>query len=52
LHSHDVQSPVSGQQEVSCFGDDQNSDENDVWEVLQFDEDDEQYDDVSLHNFP
>ncbi|KAI8645982.1 MIR motif-containing protein [Parasitella parasitica] len=45
LHSHVVESPTSGQQEVSCFGNDNESDENDVWEVLQFDEDDEQYDD-------
>ncbi|CEP19426.1 hypothetical protein [Parasitella parasitica] len=45
LHSHEVKSPASDQQEVSCFGNDEESDENDVWEVLQFDEDDEQYDD-------
>lgn len=30
---------------MSLFGDDENTDENDVWEVLQYDEDDEQYDD-------
>lgn len=48
LHSHELESPVSGQQEVSCFGDDENSDDNDLWEVLQYDEDDEQYDDVSI----
>ncbi|CAO3684111.1 unnamed protein product [Rhizopus stolonifer] len=45
LHSHVIQSPVTGQQEVSGFGNDEETDENDVWEVLQFDEDDEQYDD-------
>ncbi|KAI7907936.1 MIR motif-containing protein [Cokeromyces recurvatus] len=45
LHSHDIISPVSGQQEVSCFGNDEYSDEGDVWKVLQYDEDDEQYDD-------
>ncbi|ORE09004.1 hypothetical protein BCV72DRAFT_288039 [Rhizopus microsporus var. microsporus] len=45
LHSHEVPSPASGQQEVSCFGDDENTDDNDVWKVQQFDEDDEQYDD-------
>ncbi|KAG2233152.1 MIR motif-containing protein [Thamnidium elegans] len=45
LHSHEVVSPVSGQQEVSCFGDDENTDENDIWIVEQYDQDDEQYDD-------
>ncbi|KAI8095087.1 MIR motif-containing protein [Gilbertella persicaria] len=45
LHSHGIESPVTGQQEVSCFGDDENSDENDIWEILQYDEDDERYDD-------
>ncbi|KAG0750527.1 hypothetical protein G6F57_000985 [Rhizopus arrhizus] len=45
LHTHGIQSPVSGQQEVSGFGDDETSDENDVWKVQQYNEDDEQYDD-------
>lgn len=49
LHSHEISSPVSGQQEVSCFGNDENTDDNDVWKVQQFDEDDEQYDDVSIN---
>lgn len=44
MHSHEIPSPITEQQEVSCFGDDENSDENDVWVVLQYDEDDEQYD--------
>ncbi|KAL9537073.1 hypothetical protein MBANPS3_012109 [Mucor bainieri] len=52
LHSHEVESPASGQQEVSCFGNDDESDENDVWKVLQFDEDDEQYDDFWRVNQP
>ncbi|KAG1337626.1 hypothetical protein G6F62_005841 [Rhizopus arrhizus] len=45
LHSHEIQSPVSGQQEVTGFGNDDTTDENDVWKVQQFDEDDDQYDD-------
>ncbi|KAG2198785.1 hypothetical protein INT47_010571 [Mucor saturninus] len=44
LHSHEIESPVSGQQEVSCFGNDDSTDENDVWRVEQYDQDDEQYD--------
>lgn len=52
LHSHEVESPVSGQQEVSCFGDDENSDENDLWRVEQYDQDDEQYDDFWRVNQP
>lgn len=46
LHSHEIKSPISGQQEVSCFGNDESTDENDVWRVEQYDQDDEQYDDV------
>lgn len=46
LHSHELQSPVSGQQEVSCFGNDESSDDNDVWVVERFNED--EGDDVSL----
>lgn len=44
LHSHpDVPSPVTEvQQEVSCFGDDFNSDENDAWIVEQWTCDDEE----------
>ncbi|KAI9265587.1 MIR motif-containing protein [Sporodiniella umbellata] len=45
LHSHEYQSPISGQQEVAGFGNDENTDDNDVWTVKQFDEDDDQYDD-------
>lgn len=33
LHSHKFPSPLSGNQEVSAFGDDQVSDHLDVWEV-------------------
>ncbi|KAI9364114.1 MIR motif-containing protein [Pilaira anomala] len=44
LHSHEVVSPVSGQQEVSCFGDDENTDENDMWRLEQFDNDEESED--------
>ncbi|KAI8097799.1 MIR motif-containing protein [Gilbertella persicaria] len=48
LHSHpDIPSPVTEQQEVTCFGDDFNSDENDEWIVEQWtfdDEENEQYD--------
>lgn len=44
LHSHaDVPSPVTEvQQEVSCYGDDFTSDENDVWIVEQWTCDDEE----------
>ncbi|KAI8343807.1 MIR motif-containing protein [Choanephora cucurbitarum] len=52
LHSHEIESPVSGQQEVSCFGDDENTDDNDLWEVLQYDEDDERYDDFWRVDIP
>jgi dolichyl-phosphate-mannose--protein O-mannosyl transferase len=45
LHSHELPSPITEQQEVSCFGDDENSDENDIWVVLQYDEDSEIYED-------
>uniref|UniRef100_A0AC35U0F8 Stromal cell-derived factor 2 n=1 Tax=Rhabditophanes sp. KR3021 TaxID=114890 RepID=A0AC35U0F8_9BILA len=34
LHSHDVQSPLSKQQEVSCFGKDGTGDSGDNWEVV------------------
>jgi len=34
LHSHEIESPVTGQQEVSCYGDDGEGDENDNWRVL------------------
>ena len=33
LHSHLHQSPLSGNQEVSCFGDDENSNVDDNWRV-------------------
>lgn len=33
LHSHLFQSPLSRQQEVSCFGDDNSSDTGDVWQL-------------------
>ncbi|KAI7838401.1 hypothetical protein COHA_007805 [Chlorella ohadii] len=33
LHSHLFASPLSNNQEVSCFGDDKNSDSGDVWRV-------------------
>ncbi|KAI8984303.1 MIR motif-containing protein [Mycotypha africana] len=52
LHSHNIESPVTGQQEVSCFGNDEQSDENDIWQVLQYDEDDEQYDNFWRVNQP
>ncbi|KAF7723732.1 hypothetical protein EC973_001708 [Apophysomyces ossiformis] len=46
LHSHPGHaSPVAGQQEVTCFGDDYTSDENDVWVVQKWDEDSDEYDD-------
>ncbi|KAG0170955.1 hypothetical protein DFQ28_009765 [Apophysomyces sp. BC1034] len=46
LHSHpDHESPVTGQQEVTCFGDDETSDENDIWVVAKWDEDSDEYDD-------
>ncbi|ORY93091.1 MIR motif-containing protein [Syncephalastrum racemosum] len=36
LHSHDFASPVTGQQEVTCFGSEEESDENDIWKVELF----------------
>ena len=36
LHSHLFQSPLSAQQEVSCFGSDTESDTGDVW-VIEWD---------------
>ena len=33
LHSHLFSSPLSNNQEVSCFGDDANTDSGDVWQV-------------------
>ncbi|KAL0076325.1 MIR motif-containing protein [Phycomyces blakesleeanus] len=44
LHSHEIPSPVSQQQEVSCFGSDNETDENDVWRVIKFYEDSDEYD--------
>lgn len=41
LHSHQFYSPLSNQQEVSCFGSDQDSDTGDEWEV--------QWDDKANH---
>jgi dolichyl-phosphate-mannose--protein O-mannosyl transferase len=49
LHSHpDFASPVTGLQEVTCFGDDYTSDEYDEWIVEQwtFDEDENEEFDV------
>ncbi|KXN70927.1 hypothetical protein CONCODRAFT_156065 [Conidiobolus coronatus NRRL 28638] len=37
LHSHDVKSPSSGQNEVSTYGTEQQSDENDIWIVEKAD---------------
>ena len=34
LHSHGIESPVTGQQEVSCYGEDGEGDENDNWVCL------------------
>ncbi|KAI9007898.1 MIR motif-containing protein [Phycomyces nitens] len=45
LHSHEIPSPVTEQQEVSCFGNDGESDNNDLWRVKKFYEDGEDYDD-------
>lgn len=43
LHSHpDICSPVTEQQEVTCFGDDENSDENDDWIVERWTFDEEE----------
>ncbi|KAK9808465.1 hypothetical protein WJX73_009004 [Symbiochloris irregularis] len=33
LHSHHFESPLSGQQEVSAFGSDTDSDDMDIWQV-------------------
>ncbi|KAI9252149.1 MIR motif-containing protein [Sporodiniella umbellata] len=48
LHTHpDITSPVTGQQEVSCYGDDSLTDENDEWVVEQWpfgDEENEEFD--------
>ncbi|KAI9493407.1 MIR motif-containing protein [Zychaea mexicana] len=37
LHSHpDIASPVTGQQEVTAFGSEEESDENDTWQLQAF----------------
>lgn len=37
LHSHpDILSPITEQQEITCYGDDYTSDENDEWVVEQW----------------
>lgn len=41
LHSHDIESPLSGQQEVSCYGDDECTDENDEWILERWIEEEE-----------
>ena len=49
LHSHlDIPSPVTPQQEVTCYGDDYTSDENDEWVIEQwtFDDDENEVFDV------
>mmetsp|Transcript_1583 Transcript_1583/g.3611 ORF Transcript_1583/g.3611 Transcript_1583/m.3611 type:complete len:179 (-) Transcript_1583:127-663(-) len=33
LHSHNFKSPLTNNQEVSCFGSDEQSDEGDLWKV-------------------
>jgi dolichyl-phosphate-mannose--protein O-mannosyl transferase len=46
LHSHpDIESPVTAQQEVTCWGNDSESDENDQWVVERWTIDEEQSDD-------
>ncbi|KAI8879005.1 hypothetical protein K501DRAFT_336375 [Backusella circina FSU 941] len=46
LHSHpDIASPVTEQQEVTCFGNDHESDRNDEWVVERWTLDEEQSDD-------
>lgn len=43
LHSHpDIPSPITEQQEVTCYGDDFTSDENDEWIVEQWTFDEEE----------
>lgn len=34
LHSHHFQSPLSGNQEISCYGEDGIGDSGDTWEVI------------------
>ncbi|KAI8377607.1 MIR motif-containing protein [Radiomyces spectabilis] len=48
LHSHEgFESPVTGQQEVTCFGNDYESDPNDHWRVEKWEyEEDDEGDDV------
>ncbi|KAI7861909.1 MIR motif-containing protein [Spinellus fusiger] len=49
LHSHGLPSPITEQQEVSCFGSDYESDINDIWRVTRFyGEEEESEDNVSL----
>ncbi|KAI9261509.1 MIR motif-containing protein [Phascolomyces articulosus] len=37
LHSHpDIESPVTSQQEVTAFGSEEESDENDIWQLQAF----------------
>ncbi|KAI8377651.1 MIR motif-containing protein [Radiomyces spectabilis] len=41
LHSHEIESPITGQQEVSGFGNDDESDDNDLWVLERLGEGDE-----------
>ncbi|KAI9473558.1 MAG: MIR motif-containing protein [Benjaminiella poitrasii] len=51
LHSHpDIPSPVTGQQEVTCFGDDETSDENDDWVVEQWTFDEEENEEFDIED--
>ncbi|KAI8636832.1 MIR motif-containing protein [Parasitella parasitica] len=49
LHSHaDIASPITDQQEVTCHGDDDTSDENDEWIVEQWTFDEDENENFSL----
>ncbi|GAA5814644.1 hypothetical protein MFLAVUS_008143 [Mucor flavus] len=51
LHSHDgFQSPVTGQQEVTCYGDDYTMDENDEWVVEQWTYDEEENEEFDVED--
>ncbi|KAG2195123.1 hypothetical protein INT47_006987 [Mucor saturninus] len=51
LHSHPgFASPITGQQEVTCYGDDYTNDENDEWIVEQWTFDDEENDQFDVED--
>lgn len=51
LHSHDgFQSPITAQQEVTCYGDDYTADENDEWVLEQWTFDEEENEEFDVED--